>query len=311
MQSHPQKVLVVEDDPLTLRLLSQILNKASFLVTECCDGNSALAEIKRECPDYLITDWNLPGTDGIELCKFLRSAELPHYVYSILITASSRLELMVESLSTGADDFIRKPILPEELLARLKAGSRIIELERDLRHMASHDPLTGAINRRTLFVLLPKEWTRAKRYGCRLSCAMVDIDNFKAVNDAHGHLVGDSILKHVAKTLEAGSRTPELVCRYGGEEFCILLPETSEDGALVWAERCRQAIANSPALINGESMHVTASFGVAEFENCMQDPEDLIEAADWALLMAKQLGKNRTVTYRQLQDSKVVTTPLI
>ena len=303
MNSANSNVLLVDDDPAILRLLSQWLGKAGYRLAQAEDGRQALAAIEEECPDFLITDWEMPSMNGLELCEEVRKLSLPHYVYILFLTVKSSSDEKVAALEIGADDFLTKPIQRDELVARMRSGARILELERRLSRMARTDPLTGLPTRRTFFDCLAKEWERASRGNLPLSCVMTDIDFFKRVNDIYGHPAGDSVLKVVADLLIESSRGSDSVCRYGGEEFCVMLPETDEHGAALWAERVRERMASLVVPVGGKELRITASFGAAEKHDDTHTPEDLIDQADQALLCAKQSGRDRVIRYQSLTDA--------
>ena len=191
-------VLIADDDPAALRLTARIAAMAGYHVLQAKNGHEALERILSDHPDMLITDWDMPGLNGVQLCRELRQRGLPFYVYVLLVTAKSRSEELVEGLEAGADDFITKPIDPAGLIARLRAGARTVAMEHHLREMARSDPLTGAMNRRTFFDCLAVEWDRAERYQQALSCVMIDLDFFKRINDTYGHAAGDAMLQAVA-----------------------------------------------------------------------------------------------------------------
>lgn len=292
-----RKVVVVEDDLVTQRVVSKFLESGGYEVVAFGNATDALAFMQTNCPDFLVTDWHMKSMTGIELCQRLRELSLPHYVYTVLLTGSLDANGMITSLEAGADDYLQKPVIREELLAILRAGGRIRLMEQELKFLASHDALTGIPNRRTLFDALDKEWSRATRQQTELSCVMVDVDFFKSVNDIYGHPFGDAVLQAIAKRLVEGCRGYDSVYRFGGEEFCIVLPETSDSGALLCAERCRSLITASPVAACNVSIAVTASFGVAMRSEEMVAPAQLINAADQALLIAKKSGRNCVVAY--------------
>jgi two-component system, cell cycle response regulator len=248
----------------------------------------------------------MASMDGIEFCRNLRELKLPHYVYVILLTSKSHEDDLITGLSAGADDFLTKPFSHGELTARLQTAVRILELESRLNELARRDPLTGVLNRRTFHEVVQREWSRAVRYRHPLSCVMVDIDYFKRVNDTYGHLVGDHVLKFLAQSLEGQSRCPDYVCRWGGEEFCILLPETDEQGARLWAERCCWAIAEADISSDEHCLTMTASFGVAERQEDLQTPEQLLHRADQALYAAKRAGRHRVVSFGSIEEQPSV-----
>ncbi|MEE9603853.1 MAG: diguanylate cyclase, partial [Thermoguttaceae bacterium] len=293
MEASHAKVLLVDDDPAALRLVGCWLEADGYEVTEACDGLQALAAIEKQCPDFLVTDWEMPNIDGIELCRRLRAMSLPHYVHILFLTGRSTTAEIVLGLEAGADDFLTKPVNRDELLARLRSGTRVMDLERRLSRMAHTDHLTGLLTRRTFFDMLAKEWQRSTRLHLPLSCVMMDIDFFKRVNDVHGHMIGDTVLKALGDLLKDTCRGSDSVCRFGGEEFCIMLPETDERQAMQWAERVRRRLAALTVPAGDREIHITGSFGTAGRHEDMQQPEELIDRADQALLCAKQSGRDR------------------
>jgi diguanylate cyclase (GGDEF)-like protein len=291
-----QDVLVVDDDPAMRALLSSILKPAGFTVRTAADGSEALDSVLRQCPYFVITDWMMSPMNGIEFCRRLRQENLPHYVHIVLLTANTETDEIITGLNSGADDFIIKPVSKGELLARLQAGARVLKLENRLSQLAHCDSLTGVLNSRTLYQFLEREWSRAIRHAHHLSCVMIDVDFFKQTNDTYGHLAGDELLKALAQTIEGLCRHSDYVCRWGGDEFCVLLPETDEQGACAWAERCCSALLKSTFRAGSHKLPITASFGVAQRYKHMQNPERLIHLADQALLLAKKAGRRRVVT---------------
>lgn len=297
------RVLLVDDDPSMLRLLSAWLKRGGYEVETASNGREALAAVEQHCPDFLITDWEMPEINGLELCQRVRQLPLPHYVYILFLTVRSAPEEAVAGLETGADEFLAKPVDRAELLARMRAGSRVLALERQLSAMANTDSLTGLTTRRVFLQAMEKEWGRVQRHHVPLSCVMMDIDFFKRINDLHGHPAGDAVLKSVAEIFRQECRESDLACRFGGEEFCVMLPETDADGAARWAERVRQRIGENPFLVGGKNLHVTGSFGTAQNHDDTQSCEQLIDQADQALLCAKRSGRDRVVRFESLTDS--------
>lgn len=297
------KVLVADDDPAMLRLLTRWLEKGGYAVQTVQDGQQAVEAIELECPDFLITDWMMPRLDGLELCRRVRGMLLPHYVSVIFLTIKTGASDMITGLESGADDFLTKPVTERELLARMQSSCRVLELERRLNAMAHSDSLTGLLTQRSFYEALEKEWHRSQRSHLPLSCVMMDLDFFKQVNDVHGHPTGDSVLKFVSELLLDNCRASDTVCRYGGEEFCVMLPETNERDAAAWAERARVRLAalHVPGLL--QEVRVTGSFGVAERQADTQTAEELVDLADQALLCAKGMGRDRIVRYSTLADA--------
>ncbi len=299
----PSKVLLVDDDRSILRIVSHWLAGEGYETFQAADGQEALKLVESNCPDFVLTDWEMPRMDGLEFCRRLRQMKVPHYVYVIFLTVKAGLEETVAGLEVGANDFLRKPIEKGELLARMRAGARVLELERRLSRMAFTDPLTGLLTRRAFYETLGREWERARRYRFPLSCVMLDIDYFKRINDVHGHAAGDAVLAAVAQELADACRGSDVICRHGGEEFCVMLPETDSLGAERWAERARQRMHDLRIDIGGATVRVTCSFGTAQRHDDTQTCEQLVDQADQALLCAKRSGRDKVVRFESLAES--------
>jgi len=291
------RVLIVDDDPLILRLLERWLTKAGYHVSQAKDGRTALQMTQEELPHIVITDWEMPGMTGPELCHELRLLKLPHYVYTLILTSHNEASNLVIGLNEGADDFLAKPIREPELIARLGAAVRILSAHRQLQQMAQRDSLTGLLTQRTFHDFLAKEFEISRRTKRPLSCAMVDLDFFKRINDIHGHPAGDYVLKTTAEVLLHSCRASDVVCRYGGEEFCILFPDTTEAYAFRWAERFRAELNAVPFTFGTTTLFLTCSIGIAELYEDTLTPEELVDQADQALLCAKRAGRDRAVRY--------------
>lgn len=299
-------VLLVDDDLAIVRLLRKWLEGAGYRVSEASNGSDALRLIEKECPQYLISDWEMPYMDGLELCRLVRSREAANYLFTILLTGRAFPNDIIAGLDAGADEFIKKPVDRAELLARLRSGSRVIALEKRLHQMANVDGLTGLPNRKSFMAHLEREWNRSVQYKIPLSMVMLDIDFFKRVNDQHGHLMGDEVLRQMAAALKSESRDVDFLGRYGGEEFCLFLPETTEAGAQVVAERIRVSLQNKVIkTAEGIAIPLTASIGVAQRMEDTNSPNQLIDMADQALLVAKRSGRNRTVEFRSLHQPRL------
>ncbi len=307
MPTEPIKVLLVDDDPAMLRLLTKWLESDGYQVLRTGDGRSAMEIIEKERPRLLVTDWEMPNVNGLELCRWVRSQNFGHYVYTVILTVRTDSEDMLKGLEAGADDFLKKPVDRNELVARIRAGTRVMELEQRLSLLANTDAMTGLATRRVLFDNFKREWDRSERYNTHLSCVMMDIDYFKRINDNYGHQAGDEVLRKVGELLKAGVRTCDFVGRYGGEEFCVVLPETTDEQAVTWAERMRARIAAQQIKVNETTLEVTASFGVAQRLADTSSTEGLVDMADQALVVAKRSGRDRVVAYRSLAQSPVIS----
>lgn len=296
-------ILLVEDDTITRRLIARLLRKSGYEVQEAADGVEAFERIQKQYFPILITDWEMPGMDGVALCRRVRALELEGYVYVLLLTGRDSKEHLITGLEAGADDYVTKPPDEHELVARLKTGARVYALEQKLRAanernrlLSVTDGLTGAYNRRYLTEQLPGELERCRRYRRALSVVMGDIDHFKKVNDTYGHGAGDEVLKQFVQITQRAIRAnSDWIARYGGEEFVIVMPETAHEGAMQAAEKIRATIASASFETSAGVLSATASFGVATFALDEPDPQadQLIAQADARLYDSKHGGRNR------------------
>jgi len=294
-------VLIADDEVLSRRLLQVSLSHAGYNVEMAANGAEALRALQAPgCPRLAVLDWMMPEMDGLEVCRAVRKLEREAYIYIILLTAKEQQDEIVEGLEAGADDYITKPFDLHELKARLRAGRRILELQEqlvsardELRVRATHDSLTGLWNREAILEMLAAEVARSYREGRRVSVALGDLDYFKRINDVHGHLAGDAVLREVAKRMQDAVRVYDYVGRYGGEEFLIVSPGCGLSEALDQADRLRRAVASQPIAVPSCNLPVTMSMGVAALSAEAEGPRDLLRAADEALYAAKKNGRNR------------------
>jgi diguanylate cyclase (GGDEF)-like protein len=310
------RLLLVEDEPTQLLLMTRLLQTVGYAVDVANNGEDALAMIKTGQYQLVLTDWEMPGMDGVTLCRLVREANLPS-VYILLLTSHGAVAHAVEGLRAGANDFIRKPADETELVARLDAGHRVVLLEQSLREanakiarLSVTDPLLGIFNRRYLHDRLPQEAARSRRYGESLSVVMADLDQFKKINDTYGHQTGDAVLQHVVTLARSALRQSDWIVRYGGEEFVIVLPETPLLGAYSVAERMRRKCAETPLEIPERKIVVTASFGVATIDGVhpsQEDGEALLREADKALYESKRAGRNRVTCGPKTPSAAVPT----
>jgi diguanylate cyclase (GGDEF)-like protein len=301
----PWRILLVDDEPTQRLIMARLLKRAGYEVEMAANGREALAKLEQGDFPLMITDWEMPEMDGIALCSALRRSE-KGYTYIILLTSRDAIEHLVAGLQSGADDYLIKPVIEPELIARLNTGRRIVTLERSLRtaneenrRLSITDPLTGVFNRRYLMEQLPREIDRAARYGRQLSAIMCDVDHFKKINDSHGHMTGDDVLKWFAASLQKGVRTSDWIARYGGEEFIIVLPETSVSNAAIAAEHLRKDIAGTPFAAAGLELPVSASFGVSGWKENVPKAaslDALIAHCDAGVYASKAGGRNRITT---------------
>jgi diguanylate cyclase (GGDEF)-like protein len=298
------QVLIADDDTVSRRMLANMIAGWGYEVISVRDGAEAWAALERpDAPRLVILDWMMPGMTGPALCRALRQRHSEPYTYVLLLTARTNKEDVVAGMDSGADDYVTKPFDTQELKVRLRAGHRILDLQSQLvaarealREQATRDPLTCVWNRYAILDTLNREVSRAGRDGSPVAVIMVDLDHFKQVNDSHGHPAGDTVLRETARRMQLCVRSYDQVGRYGGEEFLIVLPGSSQANAVELAERLRWMIGQEPVAAWNVAISVTASFGVAAIERGLTvAPEELIRIADAALYRAKEEGRNRVV----------------
>jgi len=304
-------IVVADDDPLALRLTERVLTRAGYEVVAAQDGLQALEHLTlKDGPRLGLLDWSMPGLDGPNVCRRLRALPDHPYAYLILLTSRESRQDLIDGLEAGADDYLTKPCHPEELTARLRAGLRILQLQDKLSHDARHDPLTQLPNRAWFLKNLHDCFSKAKeRRGYLFGVLFIDLDGFKAINDELGHAAGDDLLKQVAARLrgclredDAISRGVEcsgpertgqdsLLARMGGDEFTVLLGEVSTEGdAALVAGRIQREL-SIPFTIDGRSVRISASVGVAVNNGACASAEEVLRVADAAMYRAKALMK--------------------
>jgi diguanylate cyclase (GGDEF)-like protein len=295
------KVAIVDDDAAIRRLVRLFLQRAGYETIECTTGEEARARLREEAWDMAVLDRRLPDLDGVILCHELKSQPQLRSRYIIMLTGETEQADKVEGLELGADDYITKPFQSAEFLARIRAGKRIVDLQKELMEtnrrlelLSITDGLTKLHNHRHFQDELLRAFEESSRYQRPLSMAMVDIDFFKKVNDTYGHAVGDEVLKAVAALFRESIRSTDLAARYGGEEFAVMMPETNLDEAMVFAEKIRALIESKPIDTQAGPVPTTVSVGVASVPYTkVRGPKDLIVAADKALYRAKKAGRNQ------------------
>ncbi len=296
------KILIAEDDFTSRSILTAILKKWGFdpVVTE--DGEAAWEVLQRpDAPRLILLDWNMPGMDGLEICRRLKDIGSSNPPYVILLTARGEKGDIVQGLEAGATDYVSKPYNNEELQARIRVGQRMLDLQsrlleaRDaLAHQATHDFLTGVFNRRAILDRLKEEISRAGRKEGNLSVGMLDIDHFKKINDSYGHQAGDEALVALTQFIQDGLREYDCVGRYGGEEFLVIAPGSIGLKSESLYERLRDRIAGAEIATNAGVVSLTVSIGVAPGTD-QSNVDTLLAAADTALYQAKAGGRNCVV----------------
>lgn len=296
-------ILVIEDSETYRAEIRQAIEQSGLFehVLEAEDGIRGLKLLISEAVDVVLCDLEMPRLDGEKLLSVKAATPGRESVPFIFLTASTDVERRARLLASGASDALVKPFHPAELSARLALHLKVKRLQDELRvkntslaRLSTIDELTGLRTRRYVCDLLSVEILRARRYRTPLAVLMADLDHFKEVNDRHGHLAGDAVLRGVAQRLLASFRATDTAGRYGGEELLVLLPQNTLHGAAQLAERWRRGVADSPFDAGvAAPVSVTLSIGVAGYCDACKAPEDLIAAADAALYRAKEKGRNR------------------
>lgn len=296
------RVLIADDDIISRGVVKALLLKWGYEVLEVGDGNKAWNILKeKDSPHLVLLDWMMPEIDGLELCRRLRQSGDNTYHYIILLTGRDSKEDIIGGLNAGADDYITKPFMPEELEVRLRVGRRILDLQQSLKetlevqsYQAQHDRLTKIFNHVEILNILEKELDRVGRQNGNLAIIMGDLDHFKKVNDTYGHVAGDAVLVEVAVRMKNNIRIYDSAGRYGGEEFLLVLPGCTTEEAMIIANRILESISKEPVMFNNIPIMVTISLGVAVNRTGEKTKTtELVQLADAALYKAKQNGRNR------------------
>lgn len=302
----PPRIVIAEDERNMREELVARLERQGYRVEAFDGGQGALDRVRAGDVDLVILDIIMPGLSGLDCCRLIKSITQEAFVPVVMLTSRTDTESRVEGLRIGADDYICKPFDDRELVARIEGMLRIKRKHDEVRAaraqletLAVQDELTGLYNYRYLHTRLGEEFKRSERYRDPLACAMVDVDHFKQVNDAHGHDVGDRVLEEIARRLRGAVREIDVVARYGGEEFLLVLPSTHFAGALTVADRVWRSIGGSEIEIDAISLNVTISVGVALYPSRdIRSKDDLLKAADRALYQAKTDGRNRICVFQ-------------
>jgi two-component system, cell cycle response regulator len=305
------RVLIAEDDSTTRKILTGVLKNNGHEVVEAANGADALQFLKQpDAPALAIVDWIMPEMDGLEVLRRVRTLQTDRPTYIIMLTIKGEKSDIIAGLDAGADDYLPKPFDHGELSARVEVGRRMIEMQTNLiearnalAHEATHDPLTGMLNRRAILNHLHKELSRSRRHGGVIGVGICDIDHFKQVNDTYGHRTGDEVLCRLSHIFSESIRDYDSLGRIGGEEFLVITPmKAGTDPVFVFGRLCKQ-IAESAITTRSGVLSVTVSIGVACATN-ESTVDDLLEAADAALYRAKDEGRNRVCLANGRKEKK-------
>lgn len=318
------RIIVADADTSARRRLMAMLSEdGRHFVYPAENGNSALALAMEVLPHVIIAHDDLPLLDGLELCQALRATEEGRRMHLLLTADDDHEDQLTRAYEAGADGFLPRTITANGLHTRLQVAQRQVRLRGDwekdraqLRQIAAElavanrrlatvaltDPLTGLPNRRSAIDQLEQAWSAASRAGTPLSVMLIDLDHFKAINDTYGHAVGDMVLREAATAMRTAARREDSVCRFGGEEFLVICPNTDLASALLSAERLRKVLATQHIGLGQTGKHITASIGVATRETDTADIDALVSAADQALYAAKNGGRDRVCTPVAIQQ---------
>ena len=296
-------ILIVDDAPGIRESIRTLVGRLGVF-TSCAEAENGLVAYRKVIanrPDLILCDLVMPTVDGLKFLTLLYAKPEFREIPVIVLTGTTDVETKIKGLELGASDYVTKPFDEGELLARIKVQLKIKALQDSLKHvnqqlweLSTVDPLTKLYNRRFFMQALEGEFKRSKRYQVALSFVMVDIDHFKKLNDTYGHQVGDEVLQQVGRIIRESVRTTDTPGRYGGEEFCVLLPHTDPEGGVQLAARLHEAIRSATIRTQSGDLRITVSVGVScTAGGEVKSPEELIHIADEALYVAKREGRDR------------------
>ncbi len=294
------RILIAEDDFTSRTMLAGVLKKKGYEVAVTVNGAEAWDALRKpDAPALAVLDWMMPEMDGLEVVRRVRALQADRPPYIILLTVKGEKADIIAGLDAGANDYLAKPFDPGELQARIEVGRRMVEMQaalvesrEALAHQATHDSLTGLLNRRAILDRLREEFARSRRHGDFLAVGVCDIDHFKQVNDTHGHQTGDDVLCGLAQVLRKSVREYDSVGRIGGEEFLVIMPmKAGMDCTAIFGRLCARVSGSKVTTRSGERS-VTVSIGVA-CAAVQKTVDEILAAADVALYRAKNEGRNR------------------
>ncbi len=299
LRNYKETILLVDDSKLFREAFKNDLHKLQFNVIEAIDGKDAfdiMASPQGESISVVLTDYNMPNMDGIELTMRLRERFQKDTLAIIAISATEDVDALTQFIKAGANDFISKPHQFEELNVRINANLDVLDLFKEAKNLANRDFLTGAYNRRYFFEASSAIVNKNHRKNTPIAVATIDIDNFKAINDAYGHDIGDIAIKEVVTVLHKSLRKSDLVARFGGEEFCILLEDISEENALALFDKLRKNFKFNDIELKDIIVNYTVSIGISY--GLSNDIDEMLKVSDDALYEAKASGKDTVVLHR-------------
>jgi len=299
------KILLVEDSYIERTKLGSFLTDWGYEWKGVGSGTEAVKLLDGPNPPELaLLDWVLPGLDGIDVLRRIRKLTQGNYIYTVMLTAKTQKKDRLMAMEAGADDYLSKPVDPMELRSRIAVGKRILDLQQSLRFAATHDFLTTLLNRSEILAALEREVARGARDDKPATVILADIDHFKRINDTMGHAAGDEVLKEVARRLKQDLRPYDVVGRYGGEEFLLILPGCNLANGVKRADEIRTIVSGQPITTPSGTISVTVSMGVTASDNSRYFmPAEFLQEADASLYKAKNNGRNRVEAFVPLAKS--------
>ena len=308
MESHGVTILIVDDVEDNLEILGDLLTFDGYNVQTALSGEEALKKVHMSRPDLILLDILMPGMDGFEVCTALKADESTKDIPVVFVSSMTDIDSKVNGFKVGGIDYINKPFQHAEILVRVNTHITMLCLRRhleeknaELERLANTDYLTNLYNRRRFFHAAEDEFTNSVTSGKPISVTLIDLDYFKRVNDTYGHLIGDSVLIHIAQLIRSQCRVSDVAARYGGEEFVILHPSIGRYDAYLIVERIRKGVEATPFLRDGKAIDVSISAGIVDTVVCNDCVriDDVLAKADLALYRAKDAGRNQVVVYEE------------